>query len=72
MGEDMHNISIEQQHKSFVLVHKHLERAKKRRAKYANRNTKLVTFEVGDPVFSVVDKKKCKLNLNWQIGWRIV
>ena len=32
MGEDMHNISIEQQHKSFVLVHKHLERAKKRRA----------------------------------------
>ena len=31
-----------------------------------------MTFEVGNPVFYVVHKKKCKLNLNWQIGWRIV
>ena len=28
-GVDMHQIALEQQHKSFVLVHKHLEREKK-------------------------------------------
>ena len=33
-----HQIALEQQHKSFVLVHKYLKKAKKKQAKYANKN----------------------------------
>ena len=47
----MHQIAHEQQHKSFVLVQKHLERAKKRQAKYADSNATEVHFKIGDPVF---------------------
>ena len=36
MGEEPHKLGLEQQHKSFVLVHRHLKRAKKRQAKYAD------------------------------------
>ena len=35
-GEEPHKIGLQEQHKSFVLVHKHLKKAKKRQDKYAN------------------------------------
>ena len=44
MGEEPHMLGLEQQHKSFVLVHRHLKRAKKRQAKYADRNSKYTDF----------------------------
>lgn len=47
-GEDMDQIALEQQHKSFVLVHHRLKQAKKRHAKYGDRNSKFLAFEVGD------------------------
>ena len=71
-GEDMHQIAIEQQHKSFVLVHNHLKRAKKRQAKYADRSATEVNFEVGDPVFYKNHNKKNKLDVNWRPYWRIL
>ena len=39
LGEVSHKIAIEQQHKSFILVHQNLKRAKKRQAQYADRNS---------------------------------
>ena len=36
LGEEPHKIAIEQQHKSFIMVHQNLKRAKKRQAKYAD------------------------------------
>lgn len=68
----MHQIAIEQQHKSFALVHRYLKRAQKRRAKYADKNAEDIRLTVGEPVFYRVHNKKNKLNLNWQPGWRIV
>ena len=38
LGEEPHKIGLQQQHKSFILVHNHLKKAKKRQARYANRN----------------------------------
>ena len=70
-GEDLHKIALEQ-HKSFVLVHKHLKRARKRQAKYADRKAKDIQFEVGDPVYYKVNNKKSKLNLNWKPYYRIL
>ena len=71
-GEDLHKIALEQQHKSFVLVHKHLKRARKKQAKYADRKAKDIQFEVGDPVYYKVHNKKSKLNLNWKPYYRIL
>lgn len=37
-GEEKHKLAHQEQHESFILVHEHLKRAKKRQAKYANKN----------------------------------
>ena len=47
----MHQIALEQQHKAFTLVHKHLRRAKTRQAKYANKHAQNIKYSVGDPVY---------------------
>lgn len=62
----MHRTALEQQHKSLVLVHHRLKQAKKRYAKYADRNAKSIAFEVGDPVLYKVRKKGSKLNVDWK------
>ena len=49
-GEGPHRAGLQQQHKSFVLVHRHLKKAKKRQAKHANKNCEYTEFQVGDPV----------------------
>ena len=38
-GEEPHRGGLQQQHKSFLLVHRHLKKAKKRQAKYVNKNS---------------------------------
>ena len=45
LGEEPHKIGLQQQHKSFILVHNHLKKAKKRQARYANRNAKYIEFQ---------------------------
>ena len=47
----MHKVALEQQYKAFILVHRNLKRAKKRQAKYADRISKDVKFEIGDTVY---------------------
>ena len=72
MGEDMHQIALEQQHKAFTLVHKHLRRSKKRQAKYANKHAQNIEYNVGDPVFYknfVVGKLEGK---RWYPYYRII
>lgn len=56
IGEDSHKIALEQQHKSFVLVHKHLKQAKKRQAKYVDKKAENADLEVGDPVYYKIHK----------------
>ena len=71
-GEEMHKIALEQQHKAFILVHRNLKRAKKRQAKYADRNSKDVKFEIGDPVYYKNHSKKSKLDSNWKPFFRVI
>ena len=54
VGEEMHQIALQEQHKSFVAVRNHLRKAKKRQAKYADRGTKTIEFKVGDVYASPV------------------
>ena len=58
-------MGLQQQHKSFVLVHRHLKKVKKRQAKYANKNSEYTEFQVGDPVYLKQQQRKSKLEGKW-------
>ena len=60
VGEDYHEIALQEQHKAFVHVRNHLKKAKKRQAKYADKNAKSVEFKIGDPVY--YENKQRKVN----------
>ena len=66
MGEEQHKIALQQQHKLFTLVHNHMKWAKKRQAKYADRGSKPVHFQVGDPVYYKRHQQRNKLEGKWQ------
>ena len=72
LGEDYHQIALQEQHRAFVSVRNHLKKAKKRQAKYADRGTKAVEFEIGDPVFYKNNQRKGKLDLKWKPYYRII
>ena len=71
-GEEPHKIGLQEQHKSFVLVHKHLKKAKKRQAKYANQNREYTEFQIGGPVYLKQQQKKSKLEGRWCPYYRII
>ena len=60
VGEDYHQIALQEQHKTFVHVRNHLKKAKKRQARYADKKAKSVDFNVGDPVY--YENKQGKVN----------
>ena len=50
LGQEPHGIGLEQQHKSFVLVHLHLKKVKRKQARYADNNSQYTEFHVVNPV----------------------
>ena len=72
MGEELHQVTLENQHKMFRLVHRNVKRAKKRQFQYANKNAKEVDLQVGDPVFYKINQRKSKLQAKWKAYYRIV
>ena len=50
LGEEPHKIGLEQQCKSFLMVHQYLEKAKRRQERYVD-NSQYTEFQVGDPVY---------------------
>ncbi len=71
-GEDLHQVALQEQHKTFTLVRRHLKKAKKRQAKYADRGTKKVEFMVNDPVYYKNNQRKGKLDIKWKPFYRII
>ena len=72
VGEEYHQTALQEQHKSFVTVRNHLRKAKKRQARYADKGTKDIQFEVGDPVYYRNNQRKGKLDLKWKPFYRIL
>ena len=72
VGEDYHQNALQEQHKAFVTVRSNLRKAKKRQAKYADRGTKAVGFQVGDSVFYKNNQRKGKLDFKWKPYYRII
>jgi hypothetical protein len=71
-GEELHQIALQEQHKTFQLVRRYLKKAKKRQAKYADRGTKQVEFKVNDPVYYKNNQRKGKLDIKWKPYYRII
>ncbi len=71
-GEDAHQIALQEQHKSFTLVRRHLKKAKKRQARYADRGTKSIEFQVNDTVYYKNNQRKGKLDSKWKPFYRII
>ncbi|CAC5412397.1 unnamed protein product [Mytilus coruscus] len=70
-GEEYHKIAL-QQHKSFMLVHKTMKKSKQRQAKNANKHSKDIKFEVGNPVFYKNHRRASKLLRKWTPYYRII
>lgn len=71
LGEDQHRIALEQQHKSFIRVHRHMRKKKEIQKKYADRGSKEVEFKVGDPIFLRNHHRNSKLDNKWVPYFRI-
>ncbi|MCG7879415.1 MAG: RNase H-like domain-containing protein, partial [Candidatus Thiodiazotropha endolucinida] len=72
LGEDFHEVALQEQHRAFVHVRNYLQQAKKRQAKYADKNTKEVELKVGDPVYYQNKQRKGKLGQKWKPYYRII
>ena len=59
-GEEFHKIALQQQHKSFTLVHKNFQQAKQ--SKYADKGSHEIKIEVGDLVYLKNHRKTSKLD----------
>ena len=71
VGEKYHQIALQEQHKSFVIVRNCLRRAKKRQAKYADKGTKEIEYKVGDPVY-YKNPRKGKFGMKYLPYYRII
>ena len=71
VGEDMHKIALQQQHKSFTLVHRHMKEAKRKQKEYADRNSKEENFQIGDPVYLKNHRRTNKLDIKLRPFFRI-
>ena len=71
-GEELHQIALQEQHKSFTLVRKHLKKAKKTQAKYTDRGTKKIEFQVNDTVYYRNNQIKGKLDCKWKPYYSII
>ena len=72
MGKSRTKLVYREQHKSFVLVHKHLKKAKKRQVKYANQNSEYTEVQIGNPVYLKQQQRKSKLEGRWCPYYRII
>ena len=70
-GDDEFQNCLQNQHKSFTLVHRHMKEAKKRQKEYADRGSKDDNFQVGDPVYLRNHRRTNKLDVNWSPFYRI-
>ena len=67
-GDDEFQICLQNKHKSFTLVLRHMKEAKKRQKEYADRGSKDGNFQVGDPVYLRNHRRTNKLGVKERGG----
>ena len=72
MGEDHHEIALQQQHLAFSVAQRNMKKEKERYTKNANKNRELVELKPGDPVFLKNHLRRTKLESKWTPYFRVV
>ena len=54
------------------MVHQHLKKARRRQARYADKNSQYTDFHVGDPVYLKQQQHKSKLQGRWYPYYGII
>ena len=72
LGENYHEIALQEQHKSFVAVRNNLKKAKVKQSRYADKERKVVGNNIGDAVFYRNNQRKNKLDSKWKPYYRVV
>ena len=67
----MHQISLQEQHKAFMLVHGRLRKQQRKQDKYANKNRKDISYNVGDPVYWEKHKREGKIDNYFNPYYRV-
>ena len=65
-------MGLDQQHKSFVVVHQHLKKAKRSQTRYAESNSHYTEFQVADTVYLKQQQCRSKLQGRWCPYYRII
>ena len=68
----MHQISLQEQHKAFMLVHGRLRKQQRKQEKYASKNRKDITYQTGDPVYWKKHKREGKINTYFAPFYRVI
>ena len=71
-GHEPYMIALENQHMSFMSVHKKLRKAQDKNKRLADRNRTLVELEIGDPVYLKNHQRGGKLDKKWNPYYRVV
>ena len=72
LGEDYHEIALQELHKSFVALRNNLKKAKVKQSRYADRGTKEVNYNLGDAVFCRNNQRKNEFVSKWRPYYRVV
>ena len=68
----MVRISLQEQHKAFILVHGRLRKQQHKHDKYANKNRKDISYNVGDPVYWEKHKREGKIDNYFYPYYRVI
>ena len=72
VGEEPHQIALENMHFSFLTIHKRLRKAQNKQKQYADRNRQDIILQVGDPVYLKNHQRNSKLEKKWRPYFRVV
>ena len=71
VGEELHKVILENQHKMFTRVHGRIKSAQAKRRQVINEKRQPVTFEVGDAVYVRNHQRKSKFDQKWKPYYRV-
>jgi transposase InsO family protein len=72
VGDEFHKTMLQRNHVIYSGVYKAISKHRKRRNKYADKGSKVITFEVNDPVYYKNYHRHNKLTPRWVPYYRVI
>ena len=71
-GDEFHKELMAKNHEIYRTAFRQIQKSRTRRNRYANRNTKIIDFNLNDPVFYKDPRRAGKLSRKWLPYYRII